>query len=342
MTNKMIARTLDDILAVVPVTFGFQPEESLVMLASGSDKAVFQARSDLEPSPAGQQALADYLVDAAIANDRNRLVLLLYTDDAELAEGQARQCLRAATAGGLEVVTAVRVDKSRCYSLRAIDPMAAFREPQGRPYDTAEHPFTLQAKYDGRVIHRNRAEMAGELADFDAGDAKQIERALQKLRRTNSSAVVGKREQARWLQTRLRQFVTDRQRLTVDDAARVLDLISNVILRDVAWVEIQTHNRAWLELWLDLTKRSSLLADPDRTAPAALLAFAAWQAGDGAVAWCAVTQCLDIDPDYSMAHLVADVLSQALPPETWTSPDHSQLDVFADSRYADQPDSSAS
>lgn len=342
MTNKMIARTLDDILAVVPVAFGFQPEESVVMLASGADKSVFQARSDLVANPAGQRALADYLVDAAITNDRNRLVLLFYTSDAELAEGQARQCLRAATAGGLEVATAVRVDESRCYSLRAIDPVAAFREPEGRPFHNAEHPFTLQANYDGRVIHRSRAEMAGELADFDERDAKQIGRALKKLRSANGSTAVGKRDQARWLQRRLRQYAADRQRLSVADAARVLDLVSAVILRDVAWLEIQLHNRAWMELWLDLTRRSSLLPDHDRTAPAALLAFSAWQAGDGAVAWCAVTQCLDIDPDYSMAHLVADVLSQAIPPESWSSPDQTRLEVFTDSRYADPPDASAS
>ena len=49
-------------------------------------------------------------------------------------------------------------------------------------------------------------------------------------------------------------------------------------------------------------------------APAALLAFAAWQAGDGALAWCAVDRCLEADPDYSLAGLVAELLTAAVPP----------------------------
>ena len=45
-------------------------------------------------------------------------------------------------------------------------------------------------------------------------------------------------------------------------------------------------------------------------APAALLAFAAWLAGDGALAWCAVDRCALADPDYRMAGLVAHTLEQ--------------------------------
>ena len=48
--------------------------------------------------------------------------------------------------------------------------------------------------------------------------------------------------------------------------------------------------------------------------PASLLAFAAWQHGDGALAWCAIDRCLEVDPDYSLAHYVAEVLNHAVPP----------------------------
>jgi hypothetical protein len=45
-----------------------------------------------------------------------------------------------------------------------------------------------------------------------------------------------------------------------------------------------------------------------------LLAFVAWQAGDGALASIAIERALDADPGYSMALLIADALHAGLPP----------------------------
>ena len=60
-----------------------------------------------------------------------------------------------------------------------------------------------------------------------------------------------------------------------------------------------------------------------------LLAFAAWQHGDGALAWCAIDRCLDVDPDYSMAHCVAQILTGAVPPSVWQPIPEDELPVFA-------------
>src|SRR5436190_1173403 len=65
---------------------------------------------------------------------------------------------------------------------------------------------------------------------------------------------------------------------------------------------------------------------------AALLAFAAWQAGDGALAWCGIDRALEIDPDCSLAQLVADVLSGAVPPEMWQPPGDADLPVLGTDR----------
>src|SRR5260370_9284211 len=69
----------------------------------------------------------------------------------------------------------------------------------------------------------------------------------------------------------------------------------------------EAHQR----LWIDLVRR--LPADCVAP-PAALLAFTAWQAGDGALASVAIERALEADPDYSMALLVADALHAGLPP----------------------------
>jgi hypothetical protein len=106
----------------------------------------------------------------------------------------------------------------------------------------------------------------------------------------------------------------------------MLVLASLVQTRDVAWAEINRQNSGGhVELWRGLVRRS-----PRELLPGAssLLAFAAWQHGDGALAWCALDRCLDVDPDYSMAHCVAEALTRAVPPGVWEQIPEEELPVF--------------
>jgi hypothetical protein len=71
------------------------------------------------------------------------------------------------------------------------------------------------------------------------------------------------------------------------------------------------HRTGHLRLWTDVTRR----ARPGYVAaPASLLAFTAWQAGDGALANLALDRALADQPDYSMALLLRDALAACLPP----------------------------
>jgi hypothetical protein len=49
-------------------------------------------------------------------------------------------------------------------------------------------------------------------------------------------------------------------------------------------------------------------------APASLLAFVAWQCGDGALANVAIDRALDDNPRYSMALLLREALDTGTPP----------------------------
>ena len=48
-----------------------------------------------------------------------------------------------------------------------------------------------------------------------------------------------------------------------------------------------------------------------------MLAFHAWLAGDGALAWCALERAAEGEPPCSLAEVVAEALEQALPPSLW-------------------------
>ena len=69
-----------------------------------------------------------------------------------------------------------------------------------------------------------------------------------------------------------------------------------------------------VRLWTDAVQRAP---DDLVAGPAAVLGLAAWLAGHGALAWCAVDRCTAVDPDNSLAGLVADVLTHAVPPSAW-------------------------
>ena len=55
-------------------------------------------------------------------------------------------------------------------------------------------------------------------------------------------------------------------------------------------------------------------------APASLLAFTAWQTGDGALANIALDRALADQPDYSMALLLRDILDAGTPPSAAVPP----------------------
>jgi hypothetical protein len=83
-------------------------------------------------------------------------------------------------------------------------------------------------------------------------------------------------------------------------------------VRDDAWARMDPdHADAHRRLWTDLTRR----AQPGYVAaPASLLAFVAWQSGDGALANVALDRALADDPQYSMAQLLRQVITAGTPP----------------------------
>ena len=70
---------------------------------------------------------------------------------------------------------------------------------------------------------------------------------------------------------------------------------------------MEAHRR----LWTDLTRR----ARPGFVAPpASLLAFIAWQSGNGALANVALDRAQADDPTYSMSKLLREVIDSGAPP----------------------------
>ena len=96
------------------------------------------------------------------------------------------------------------------------------------------------------------------------------------------------------------------------EIARITVALRDLRVRDDAWARMDpAHAEAHRRLWIDVVQR----AQPGHAAaPAALLAFVAWQSGDGALANVALDRALTDDPDYSMALLLRQVICAGAPP----------------------------
>jgi hypothetical protein len=113
----------------------------------------------------------------------------------------------------------------------------------------------------------------------------------------------------------------------VETAARVLRAVAHQDLRDLVWCEMTRDSAPdHVVLWRDLVRRAP---EPLAGPAAGVLAFAAWLAGDGALAWCAVERSLAADPDVVLARLVAQALESATPPSYWRPVDRALLRLGA-------------
>jgi hypothetical protein len=329
------ARNAADLVAAVPQILGFHPEDSVVLMTFGRTEN-FHARVDLPDDADDQCAVVDMLARVVARHRVPRVAVLLYTDDPWLAASFHDAVLARLVHDGVDVIDLLRVAHDRFHDAGDLD------DP-GTPYDFRAHPFTAEQVGRGQVVLESREQLAASLRLADAADAQAVEHAADRLASQFAGTLQLVRperisrdlaDHARWLQRSVRRHVRAGSRPSPEDAGRLLLLVSVVDLRDVAWAEMSRADAAaHVDLWRDLVRRC-----PTDLVPAAscLLAFAAWLSGHGALAWCALDRCDEVDPGYSMAICIREMLERALPPSAWTPIAEEDLRVF----WPTEPDAS--
>lgn len=330
--DSFTARTPVDLLAIVPFVIGFHPEDSVVMLTfgeagrTGRPQASFHARVDLPAAHEGQRQTARLLHEVAVRHGAGLVGVILYTDDTAAAEHFADLILPALLGDGIDVIDVLRVDEGRYFSVG--EP-----EDPGTPYDLASHAFTASQVLQGRVALESREALRATLVGHDDQEPAAIAAAATTvvdalIAAAGEGAVLSTvmLEHARWVQRTVRAAVGGAAELAAADAGRMLVLVSFEALREVAWSEMsRTDARQHVELWRDLVRRAP---DNLRSAAAALLGFAAWLAGDGALAWCALERCFEGDPDDQLGQHVAALVESATPPTVWSAAPAETLRIF--------------
>jgi hypothetical protein len=305
MTTTLTARGPEDLLAAVPVVLGFRPSDSVVMLTFDAPRT-FHARVDLPVAGdlVGLPELSEALRAPCVVHGVGRVAFVVYSGDDDLSTQVGARLRADFAAVGIGVIDVLRAHDGRWWSVPG-EPRR--RAGAGRPYDDASHWFTAQAVFDGQVTHASRDDLRRTLA----ADVEAQARVHACARGLGPAGA----EEVGWLIAMLGRWV--RTGVDPDDveAARALRAVSRPAVRDEALFAVSREtSREHLRIWSGLLRR----APTGQVGPAAVLtAFAAWQAGHGALAWCALDRCFEVEPEHALATGLAECLTRAVPPSAW-------------------------
>jgi Domain of unknown function (DUF4192) len=302
--QTLTARSPEDVLAAVPLVLGFVPEESVVMLTFGAADP-FHGRLDLPQTAHERRAAAETLAAPAAHHGVRRVLFVLYAADPLRARSCARELVRVFARRGIDVVDVLRSDGRRWFTVPLEGPL---RDGDGTPYDLSGHLFTAQAVAAGRVTRASRAELAASVA-ADPGAVRAVGAAVRELRARDPAS------EGHWVRETVARLTDEGLRPDPARSARALMALRDPATRDAVLVGAGRRGaERQLPVWSALVRA----APPGLVSPvASVLAFLAWLAGDGALAWCALERAAEGDPPCPLAERVAGALEQALPPARW-------------------------
>lgn len=314
------------LLAVIPGLLGFDPGHSIVVIGTepGNGQVRVTLRYDVpgSGSPQVAAALAAHAVSLLSAEGVPAAVAVGYGTDAQVRPVAAALRERA-TEAGITVTELLRVERRRYWSYVCTDPECC--PPEGTPFDVTRHPAALALRAAGGRVLAGRAELVASVAAKGGKPGAIMRRAtreslvrlahcLERLERAGVG-VSAPRLVAALGQVAVRDAIRRYragEAVPVEHAALLTVALSQVRVRDDAWARMEPeHRNAHLRLWTDLTR----LARPGYVAaPASLLAYVAWQSGNGALGNVALDRALADNPRYSMALLLREALDSGAPP----------------------------
>jgi hypothetical protein len=317
------------LLRLIPHLLGFVPEASLIVIgvAPPRDRIRVTLRYDLPDPPAADLVaeIAEHALGVLSAQRLTAAVAVGYGPEALVAP-VARELREAAWQAPIELREFLRVADGRYWSYVCGNEKCCPAE--GVPFDvTAADPAEAEALAAvGDRVLATRAAVVARVAPLGGIAAESMRQATRRAERHVAQLLAKVRRSGRL--GAARQMIAaeglaavgtllvryrDGGRFTSDyEIARITVALRDLRVRDDAWARMDPgHSGAHQRLWIDVVRR----AQPGYVAaPAALLAFVAWQSGDGALANVALDRALADDPRYSMALLLRQVITAGAPP----------------------------
>ena len=315
------------LLTVIPHLLGFVPQASLVVLGTQSpnDRVKVTLRYDL-PDPPGAGVAADIAEHAVGVLGSQRLAAMMAVGygPETLVDPVAGALRDAARRAGIELRDVLRVQDRRYWSYRCAD--EACCPAAGAPFDPDSDPAAAVMVSAGQRVLADRAAVAARVAPLGGIAAESMRQATRRAEKHASQLLAKVRKAGRIgaarqmiaaeglnaVGTMIATYRAGGKYTTDYQIAWVTVALRDLRVRDDAWARMDPAQAdAHRRLWIDVTRR----AQPGYVAaPASLLAFVAWQAGDGALANVALDRALADDTRYSMALLLRQVITAGAPP----------------------------
>jgi Domain of unknown function (DUF4192) len=308
------------VLAVVPHLLGFVPETSLVVLGAGPprDRVQVAIRYDM-PDPPDTGFAAEIAAHAVGVLGRQHLPTAIVAGygPGPLVTPLVDAIRAAARNASVELREILRVHEGRYWSYLCRDPACC--PVEGVAFDAAAHPAaaalaaaTKQPVLAGRdALAAAVAPLTGAPAAAMADETRRAKRTADRLlARAGRRAFIGAGLSS--VQAAIQTYRDGGAITRADRHAWLAFVLTSLWVRDDAWARMDpAHRDAHRRLWTDLMRR----AQPGYVAaPACLLAFTAWQCGDGALANVALDRAVADTPGYSMALLLREALAAGVPP----------------------------
>jgi hypothetical protein len=321
------------LLSVVPYLLGFHPADSVVVVAMRGRKLRFAARHDL-PAPDAPDARAEagYLAAVVARQDVDRTRIIGYGEPMRVTPAVLRLA-DALRRRDVRVDDVLRVTDGRYWSYECDEPRCC--PPEGTPFRPDETAVAAEATFRGAVALPDRAAMVARIAAVTGAEREAMTaataRAQARLAGLVAPEAVGAgfarsvRRAGRWAVRDAERRYRAGRRLTEDETAWLGVLLVDPQVRDYAGERIGPE--PWrISLWTDVLRRAEPAYAP---APACLLGLAAWQSGDGGLAWAAVSRAVEVEEDYPLAAALQHILSCGVPPPAlagWPMVDRLELD----------------
>jgi Domain of unknown function (DUF4192) len=334
-------------LAVIPHLLGFHPSRSMVVvgLDARRGRIVLAFRYDLPdpPDAACSRDIAEHAA-AVLRKRKIRTAIAAGYGDGTLVTPVAEQLRAGLRGAGIALRDLLRVQDGRYWSYVCTDPGCC--PPDGVPFDVSAHPAAAAMTAAGMRARPDRASLAGSLAPLTGQAAESMRRATGRAELRAGELIASSRDPGSapsrspgsapsraeggaasrasgslWLvveagreavRAAISIYRHGGQITDHDQLAWLSVTIADLRVRDDAWARMDPRYRVdHRRLWTDVVRHA---CEPYVPAPASLLAFTAWQSGEGALANVAIERALAADREYSMAHLIGQALDAGLPP----------------------------
>ncbi|WP_433299411.1 DUF4192 domain-containing protein [Actinoplanes sp. CA-030573] len=291
-------------VAVTPYMLGFHPTDSLVVLGLFGRLVDFVVRYDFPP-PDHPSALEE-AAELVAAQGAGRVIVLGYGPPGPVSPAvlELAHMLREAR---VRVEDTLRVHDGRWWSYESRGPAEGTACSLG---------LAAGAVFQGLVALPDRKALVAQLAPLEGEAGREAEAATVRARARRASLPDDAARRAG------REAIREAERIARSGGEPTGDEYAwlNVLLAEQPVLEHgidRTSPERWrARLWTEAVRR----AEPTQVAaPATLLGFAAWRAGDGALARVAVDRALQAAPGHRYAAILDRLLGAGIRPSTLVS-----------------------